>query len=470
MLRPSLAAGLAAVLVAPAGFWAAGTPEALAQSPPTQGPAASNPPTSTADNKNPPEKTPEEKAAEQRQAEREARQAELEALEKNQRESAELRAKLDQEIAAMREDRARLNAALIASADQIRTLEDRLAASERRLSTFAGTEEAIRRSLVGRRDVIVEVLAALQRMGRKPPPAVLVRPEDMLEAVRASIVLGAVLPELRAETESLASDLGELIRVKEGVAAEREHLRGEMQAMAAERTRLAALMTARQQRLAETQKSADDEQKRATELASKTRSLREFLQKIESEIASASRASEEARKAAELQGREMRDKIASLAFKDPARLSPQIAFSEARGLLPMPVSGSLVRSFGAPDGAGGTAKGISIQTRAGSVVTAPADGWVAFVGPFRSFGQLLIVNTGGGYYILMAGMERINVELGQFVLAGEPVALMGAAAAEAAAVGTDGKNPVLYVEFRRDGQSIDPTPWWVKTDNEKARG
>ena len=66
----------------------------------------------------------------------------------------------------------------------------------------------------------------------------------------------------------------------------------------------------------------------------------------------------------------------------------------------------------------------------GAQVTAPCDGWVVFAGNFRSYGQLLIINAGGGYHVLLAGMERITVDLGQFVLTGEPVAVMGKRASD----------------------------------------
>jgi len=104
------------------------------------------------------------------------------------------------------------------------------------------------------------------------------------------------------------------------------------------------------------------------------------------------------------------------------------------------------------------------------VVTSPADGWVAFAGPFRSFGRLLIINAGSGYYLLLAGMDHINVEVGQFVLAGEPVAAMGGAPSPPAAGSVEANDPVLYVEFRKDGSSIDPGPWWAKSQGEKVRG
>ena len=131
--------------------------------------------------------------------------------------------------------------------------------------------------------------------------------------------------------------------------------------------------------------------------------------------------------------------------------------------------GQEIRDFGTPDSAGSAERGLSIATRAGAQVTAPADAWVVYAGPFRSYGQLLILNTGGGYHLLLAGMERISVDLGQFVLAGEPVAVMGGGPQSAAAVATGSRQPVLYIEFRKDGSPVDPSPWWA-SDSEKVRG
>ena len=94
---------------------------------------------------------------------------------------------------------------------------------------------------------------------------------------------------------------------------------------------------------------------------------------------------------------------------------------------------------------------------------------MVYAGAFRSYGQLLILNAGGGYHVLLAGMDRISVDLGQFVLTGEPVAVMGDGS-QAATVTTEPKQPVLYVEFRKDGTPIDPSPWWATNEGEKVRG
>ena len=128
------------------------------------------------------------------------------------------------------------------------------------------------------------------------------------------------------------------------------------------------------------------------------------------------------------------------------------------------------RNSAPPDGIGGTEKGLSLSTRPGSQITAPCDGWVVYSGTFRNYGQLLILNAGGGYHVLLAGMERISVDLGQFVVTGEPVAVMGGGAQSAAAIATRSAQPVLYVEFRKDGTPVDPGPWWAASEGEKVRG
>ena len=418
----------------------------------------------------------------EKEMERSTRRLELEAAERLLQSSTDVKAKLEAEVNGLRADRARLNAALVDTTARLRATEGRITAIEQRLVTLSQTEEAIRRSLSARRNVIVEVLAALQRLGRSPPPAVLVRPEDMLEAVRASMLLGAVLPELRQETEALAGDLSELVRLRSTAVTEREQLARDVTSLAEDRQRVAALVEARQQEVASAEKKAREEGERIAAMVQSAQTLKDLIGRLEGEIEASGKATDEARRAAEraeadarnandAQAKETRDKIAALAFRDPARLAPKVSFAETRGLLPLPVVGSLLKGFNASDAAGGTLKGAAYGTRQGAMVSAPCDGWVAYAGPFRSYGQLLIINAGGGYYVLLAGMERINVALGQFVLTGEPVAVMGEASqATAASVGSDTTQPVLYVEFRKDGVSIDPSPWWAASTNEKVRG
>ncbi len=271
---------------------------------------------------------------EQRRTEQETRRKQLSEIEQRLSDNAAARARLEEEVNRLRQDRAQLNASLIETTRKAQALEARISATEGRLTLLTDSEAAIRRSLDARRGLIADVLAALQRMGRKPPPAVLVQPEDMLSAVRAAILMGAVLPELREEVETLALDLQEQARLRERIAADRKALGDEFEGLALERQRLAALVEARREREAAAGRDIAAEQKQAEALAEQARSLREFVARIETELATATRLAEEARRALESQAREARERMAALAFRDPARLQPRISFAEARGLLP----------------------------------------------------------------------------------------------------------------------------------------
>ena len=395
-----------------------------------------------------------------------ARQEELDKIRSDQKRTAETEARLKAELDAVGEDRRKLNQLLISTAATTRSMEERAAATEKRLADLSGNEWTIRRSLASRRAVIAEVLAALQRIGRHPPPALMVSPEDALTSVRTAILLGAVLPDMKVEVDTLVADLAELVRVRADITAERETLGRDLAALSQERTRMTLLIQERQRKQAETEKALDSEHTRAVQLARQADNLKDLIARLEQEIASSARAATAARAATDRP-----DPKASLAaLNDPGRLAPAISFVSAKGSLPLPVNGIKIRAFGDPDGLGGTEKGLSVTSRAGAQVTAPCDGWVVYAGPFRSYGQLLILNAGGGYHILLAGMERISVDLGQFVLTGEPVAVMGGGPQSAAAVAIGSSQPVLYIEFRKDGSPVDPSPWWAITENEKVRG
>ncbi len=398
-----------------------------------------------------------------------ARAAELEKARAEQQRAVEAEKKLRLEIEAMGADRRKLSAALIETAARIRNAEDRLGSIESRLEPLEQRERDVRQSLTDRRDEIAEVLAALQRAGRRTPPALLISPEDALKSVRSAIVLGAMLPDMRDKAERLAGELSELAQLRAGIANERTQLTAEVRAMAVERQRMTALVEERQKSQSEAERSLETERRTAIEMARQIDNLKDLVARLEQGVESANRAARAAEQATEDQKGENRPDFAAL--KDPGRLTPAVAFASARGMLPMPVNGVKIRNFGAADRFGGTERGMSIATRAGAQVTAPSDGWVVYAGPFRSYGQLLILNAGGGYHIVLAGMERISVDIGQFVLTGEPVAVMGSGAAQvAAAVPVGTSQPVLYIEFRKDGTPVDPGPWWAKSESEKVRG
>jgi septal ring factor EnvC (AmiA/AmiB activator) len=370
-------------------------------------------------------------------------------------------AELEAEIATVRKDKASISTALIQTAKTERKLSEDIDEIEERLVGLREQEDGIRLSLNARRGVLAEVLGALQRMGLNPPPAILVKPEDALSSVRSAIVLGAVVPELRAETEILIGDLREMQSVRIAIDAERERLFATVREQAAEKQRLTLLLRERERLLVDSESAQVAEARRAAELAAKAGDLKELIASIEGEIESVREAIETARRADEDRLRREAE-AAGEPVPEQYRLLDRPPFQTLAGQVSLPVSGRIVRRFGEGDGIGGHAQGDTVQTQSGTIVTAPADGGILYAGPFRSYGQLLILDAGGGYHVVLAGLGRISVSLGQSVLAGEPVGTMGEARlASAVVLGGEGASPELYVEFRKDGKPVDPAPWWA---------
>ncbi|WP_102960052.1 murein hydrolase activator EnvC family protein [Mangrovicella endophytica] len=432
---------------------------------------------------------------------------------------------LDAEIVALAADRDRIRGAMIAAATKQKSISAQIADTQGRIDGLVGEESTIKASLRERRGLLAEVLGALERMGRKPPPALLVKPEDALGSVRSAILLGAVVPSIRRETETLMADLKRFLDVKREIVAEKDRFAAQLGEQREEEERLARLFAEKEKLEADNRGRREAEQRRAAELAAKATTLKELIASLESEMDSARAAEDAAAKVAAAE-RAKADKLAAEANRrtaeanaareakagddmpptpeiapaatppesevqvaalvpekperpqydldslrrDATMLEPSAAFSTLKGRLTPPVSGELRTGFGKADDIGIVAEGATFAAHDGDIVTAPADGRVLYAGPFRSFGQLLILNAGDGYHVVLAGMSRTDVEVGQFVMSGEPVASMGArrlASAGGAEFGA--AEPRLYVEFRKDGKPVDPAPWWAVAPSGRTR-
>jgi septal ring factor EnvC (AmiA/AmiB activator) len=391
-----------------------------------------------------------------------AKETELRGVEDTLKASEEQRRKIEADVESLKVDRARLAEALIETTAKVQDTEGKRAEAEAHLTELAKRAETLGKSLDARREAIGIALAALERLGSNPPPAILVKPNAMADAVRAAMTIGGAVPQLQSEIQAAARDLSELETLRSAMGKQRDDLARSAEGLALDRTKLTELVAARQQSLDAAQGALDTERKRASDLAGQALTLKDLIARMESQIPGA-KAGAAAAAAADLGP--------AAGSADPARLKPAIAFADAKGLLAMPAAGATLKNFGDADDYGGTEKGVSIATPPKATVSTPIDGWVVYAGPYRSYGQLLILNAGGGYYLVLAGMERSSVSVGQFVLAGEAVAIMGDGAARTATAAAIGAaQPVLYIELRKNETPIDPGPWWAKTNNEKAHG
>ncbi|RWB69274.1 MAG: hypothetical protein EOQ50_27090 [Mesorhizobium sp.] len=390
--------------------------------------------------------------------------AEYEQVSKEITLSSERLAKLAADIASVRKDYASITAALIQSAMTEQKLGQDIEDIGAKLEGLKDEEQKLRASLMARRDVLAEVLGALQRMGLNPPPAILVKPEDALSSVRSAILLGAVVPELRQQTDRLMADLKEQTRVTASIEAERARLSAAVTDQTAEKKRLTMLLEAKKKLQADTQTAIAAEQRHSQELAAKASSLKDLIASLEADKARKAQDQAKAgeRKSTDSDTTASTTELAALPVPEANRLTGSAPFSALQGQIALPVIGKIKRRFGTDDGNGAAMQGDMVATQSGAIVTAPADGNVLYAGPFRSYGQLLILNAGDGYHVVLAGMSRISVATGQSVLAGEPIGAMGEArVASTSASRNENSTSELYVEFRKDGKPVDPAPWWA---------
>jgi len=362
--------------------------------------------------------------------------------------------KLGEEMKTLDKERADLNEKLIAAARRVQASEEKLSGIEARLQDLIGQEEGIRESIALRHDAIAKLLAAMQRIGRQPPPAFVTKRDDALAMVRSATLLASIYPEFKYQADNLSKELDELVRLEAGIRKERESQQAQIHNLVQQRGDIAWLLAQKKAKLASHQQELERVREAARRHASSVTELKDLLERMDKEIAQAALALK--RKPGQV---ELKPDAKKVAFLSPGRIKPALPFTRTRGTLPLPVRGKQIRDFSAADDVGNVSKGISIESRTAAQVISPSDGWVVYADEFRSYGQLLIINAGGGYHVVLAGMRRIDVSLGQFVLAGEPVAIMGANAP--ASGQAKQASPVLYVEFRKDGQPVDPGPWWA---------
>ncbi|TPI32238.1 murein hydrolase activator EnvC [Mesorhizobium sp. B3-1-6] len=390
--------------------------------------------------------------------------AEYEQVSKEITLSSERLGKLAADIASVRKDYASITAALIQSAMTEQKLGQDIEDIGAKLEGLKAEQGKLRASLMARRDVLAEVLGALQRMGLNPPPAILVKPEDALSSVRSAILLGAVVPELRQQTDRLMADLKEQTRVTASIEAERARLTTAVTDQTAEKKRLTMLLEAKKKLQADTQTAMAVEQQHSQQLAAKASSLKDLIASLEADKARKGQDQVKAgeRKSTDNDTTASTTELAALPVPEANRLTGSAPFSALQGQIALPVIGKIKLRFGADDGNGEAMQGDMVATQSGAIVTAPADGNVLYAGPFRSYGQLLILNAGDGYHVVLAGMSRISVATGQSVLAGEPIGAMGEARVASTSASRNGNAALeLYVEFRKDGKPVDPAPWWA---------
>lgn len=379
-------------------------------------------------------------------------------------------------------------------ADETRTLRRRLVGltarvlekeaaveeAEAHLSALEEKEKTAEALFEARSAALVETIAALQLLQKNPPPALLVKPGDALEAARASILLSEIAPTLKEQADELAFKLTELRLIRGAVEDQKETLMQADRNLSKERKGLEKSLARRQKSWSAMSARAVAERERLAKLAETATNLEQLLASLNQVVPVFPRVKPAPDTGLALgRGPKSRE---SLATSDGLEIA---LMSKARGYLRPPALGRVVSAFDSPDNSGGKTKGVQIATQPRAQVVAPFDGEIVFAGPYLSYGQLLIIEAGEGYHLLLSGMQRIDGVVGQRLLAGEPIGLMGEASDPAGQLGEkntntgaarrdtskarDAAKPHLYFEMRKNGKPFDPRPWLAQR-SQRARG
>lgn len=326
----------------------------------------------------------------------------------------------------------KLQTEMVETAKNTQEQEEALSTLESSLKNLNQSQEKATKNLLSNHESLSRILAAVLRLKRQPPQALLIVPQTPLDTAHTVVLLKDLIPQVDAETQKLRQELDEISALQNAIGDKKQEAEQRRQKLKQERAKLEGLVKRRLAAHSATEQEQKKLEAHIDKLAAQAADLRDLLQKLETE-----------RKA----------RLAKAKSKPKPKSAKEVASLAG---MTLPVKGKILTNYGEKNDVGVTSKGITIETRPGAQVISPAKGEVVFAGNFRSYGLILIIEYGDGYHIMLSNLGRIDCALGQELVAGEPVGVMG---------GNDGAEnaktsaPRLYVEFRSNGQPVPPQSW-----------
>ncbi|MGB7373503.1 murein hydrolase activator EnvC family protein [Pontixanthobacter sp.] len=351
--------------------------------------------------------------------------------------AADIRGKrLEAEAEDAREAAERTARQAAAMAARIQQAEAGIAAAEARITIIGGQRSQLNRRLAERREPLVRLTGALQKLARRPLALSALKPGSVRETVYLRAMLDSTIPQVRQRTAALRAEIDRGKQLEQEAQQALAALQTSETELEERQKRLAILET--QQRLVSRQAGgrADRENERALALAEQARDLDALAEKFGAEA--------RVRKSlADLPGPLLRPNSPERGIAAAGGLPPSSATGSAPAFQ-LPVTGRTVAGFGDMGESGIRVKGLSLAPRSGAQVTAPAQGRVAFAGPYRGYDRIVILEHDGGWTSLVTGMARTDVSVGDALVAGAPLGVAGV------------DQPVVTLELRRDGKPVNP--------------
>jgi len=351
----------------------------------------------------------------------------MEASQARQETLTEQSRKLENELRDLKQKLAKTAEAIQNGEVDLSTTEDKLHILNDQLQTKNMALKAHRKELAS-------LLQSALALSRTPPEAMIMMPGDSLETMQAARALKMVSEDIKKESESIAQQIGELEELKQKVVEERDELARKQELLDKQHQLLERQLKQRSALRAKLGRQQEEEAQKLVDLAKKAEDLQDLVGSLQEEDAWRS---------------PTRRAFISDNAPEQATRGHLRSFSAAMGHIRPPAAGRVVQLYGSGHGHNETSKGIVIVTRSHTQVIAPFDGEVVYAGTFLGYGRMVILRHGDRFHTLMAGLSKIDVETGEFLLEGEPIGAMGE--------GDTGNR--LYVELRKNNQPIDPAPW-----------
>jgi septal ring factor EnvC (AmiA/AmiB activator) len=342
--------------------------------------------------------------------------------------------------------------ARVTSTAALRSLESATSDAAATMDGLARRRAEAAARLQARAAELAPLLPLIERLSLYPAETLLAVPASPEDSLNGLLVLHGLARQLETEAEALRAEQAEVTRLTDSMAHQESRLAAAQAAQAAQAAGLDRQISEAQARGRAADDAASLAAQRAATQAAQAQTLRAALTQLD-----VARREDEARARSDAAtaARQRQDAAASEARQRQVALTQPAGpgLGEAHGQLGSPVAGNVVKAFGEA-GEAGPATGVSYGAPPAARVSAPCGGRVVFAGPFRSFGQLMIIDCGGGYHFVLAGLDRLDVAVGRPVQPGEPVGVMAAWDPR-----TPGSRPQLYVELRDHGQPINPAPY-----------
>ncbi len=363
---------------------------------------------------------------------------ELEKLQAQLREEQKAQTQMHEKALNVAAEVSSVKQQMVKAANQVQNNEEALTELERNLKDLEEKKQLVENRLTDREKQIIVLMSGLQKMAVYPPEAVFFAPQNPVDNLRSSLILQSTQEPLQATANKLKTELNKLASLQAAIKAQAAQIKLAATRLETERGKMEKLMQQKSILQSHFEFESQDAKKKALALGKKAKNLEDLLERLE---------------------KEKQDRIKKMT-KAATRQKPILsvptpeavagAFQKSLGSLPLPARGRIIQRYGDTTLGGGSAKGLTMQTRSNAQVISPFDGTVLFAGEFKGYGNLVIIEHGDGYHSLLSGLNRIDCIVGQNVLTGEPVGRMSASATDK-----------LYMEFRKNGQPVNPQAWFA---------